>query len=95
MRRIVSTPESILESLDLIERLVHSARHMAPDKKYWGDGLGVESLYAIYLSYFEPSENYYPPENRYFTCESERLAFLEKLARDEATRWLERHQSGE
>ncbi len=63
-----------------------------PDKSYVGDGLDLGGLLGIFWSYFEPNENYYEPEKRLITDEAERRAVLDRLAREECRRWLERRR---
>ena len=92
IRRIASEEEPPLVPLSLLQEVHSAARAVMPDKSYVGEGLDLGGLLGIFWSYFEPNENYYEPEKRLITDEAERRAVLDRLAREECRRWLERRR---
>ena len=90
IRRIASgaeRPETLLSSLRDVS---DASQDVLPNEADAGDGLDLGQLIGAYYSYSCPNENYYEPENRLISSEAERRSILDRLAQDEARRWLER-----
>jgi hypothetical protein len=86
---IVSGGQSLRAAIALLKEASYAVRDVLPDKECVGDNLDVGTLIGIHWSYTEPNENCY--QGRVITDETERLAILDSLARNEAQEWLARH----
>jgi hypothetical protein len=77
MKRIALEVECPRPALQLLFQISYAARDVAPDAGYCGQGLDLGSLIGIYYSYDEPGQG--SKED------------LDREARAEAQKWLERH----
>ena len=90
VEQIVQSTSSPIEALEFLWWKLMN-RNAVPPGNVVGSALDISQLMAIYDSYSCPNETYYVAEQREVTNEAERTRILDRLVREEAHAWLERH----
>lgn len=86
-----SESQGVKDLLEFIHQVHSAAAQFVPDRRVVGDNFDIGELIGLYDTFDSPDENYYEPEDRIITDESERRAILSSLARQAAREWLARH----